>query len=386
MIDSDPRLLAAIGPRVRKSPLFDCTVRAGLSAVSTYNHMWLPMSYGDLDAEYERLTRAVSMWDVTAQRHVEVSGSDADALTQFVTAVDITTTPSGHAVYAPMVDAAGTLINDPVLLHWSDGSWRFSIADSDVELWLKAVADGRGFDVTVRERDTVTIAVQGPRAHGVAAALGWPWTESLDTFEMRPATVATDAGDVEVVLCRSGWSNQGGIEIFCDDPDAGPAVWDAVRGAGEPFDIGPGAPNATERLENTFLSYGTDTGYHADPIELGMTDSLDLDGPEFIGQRALHDLASAEPERRLRGCVIDGEPIGVLPHPVPLRIGDDIVGLLRSGSDSPRFGTNIGLALIDARCETGAVGSVTLPAGVGTRALRLVDLPFAESLDEASPG
>ena len=105
---------------------------------------------------------------------------------------------------------------------------------------------------------------------------------------------------------------------------------------------------------------------------------------EFIGQRALQDLAGREPERRLRGCVISGDPIGVLPHPVPLQIDGDVVGQLRSGSDSPRFGENIGLALIDSRCQIGDVGSVTLPADLGTREVRLVDLPFDESLTESS--
>ena len=85
---TDPALVAAINPRVRKSPFFDATVEDGLAAVSGYNHMWLPTSYGDPEAEYRRLTKGVAMWDVAAQRHIEVSGPDADDLVALATTVD----------------------------------------------------------------------------------------------------------------------------------------------------------------------------------------------------------------------------------------------------------------------------------------------------------
>ncbi|NNE13126.1 MAG: glycine cleavage system protein T [Ilumatobacter sp.] len=379
MIRSDPELAAAVGPRVRKSPFFDATVRAGLAAVSTYNHMWLPMSYGDTDEEYRRLTTGVSMWDVAAQRHTEVSGADADALTQLVTAVDVSGTPKGQAIYAPMVDHAGTLINDPVLLHWFDGSWRFSIADSDVRLWIAAIAHGEGLDACVRELDTATLAIQGPLAFDVTDALGWPWARELDEFAMRTGEIA----GLDVAVCRSGWSSEDGVEIFLDDAttESAERLWDEVAEAGRPFDIGPGAPHATERLENTFLSYGTDTGYDADPIELGMEDTLDLDGPAFIGQDVLRRIREIGPTRRLRGVVIDGDALDTLPHPVPFEVDGDRVGLLRAANWSPRFGRNIGLVLADATCTPDTVGTVFTPAGA--RRAEVVDLPFAEHLAEA---
>jgi glycine cleavage system aminomethyltransferase T len=379
MIVSDPYLLASIGPRVRKSPLFDATVRAGLTAVSAYNHMWLPMSYGDPAAEYERLVDGVSMWDVAAQRHVEVAGPDADRLVQLVTAVDVGRIDPGRAAWAPMVDHDGTLLNDPVLLHWSDGTWRFSISDSDVGLWITAIGHERRLDVTVRELDTVTIAVQGPTAFEVLDALDLGWADGLDDFERRAGSVDTAVGPVDVVVSRSGWSSQGGVELFVDDPGLAEAVWDTIGAAGAAFGIGPGAPNATERIEHVLLSYGTDTGYDADPIELGIEPHLDLDGPDFIGRDALRRIRDEGPARRLRGAVIDGDAMGVLPHPVPFLVDGDEVGALRAGTHSPRFGRNIGLALVDRRCEPGTEGIV--PVLGRERTARLVELPFTESLD-----
>ena len=41
----------ALGPRIRKSPFFNSSVKAGVTHFTTYNHMYMPVSYGDLAAE-----------------------------------------------------------------------------------------------------------------------------------------------------------------------------------------------------------------------------------------------------------------------------------------------------------------------------------------------
>lgn len=380
MLRTDPELLAAVGPRIRKSPFFDRTVAAGLRSVSCYNHMWLPMSYGDPDAEYRRLTERVAMWDVAAQRHVRVAGPDADDVVQVVTARDVRSIAVGAAGYAPMVDHDGVLINDPVLLHLDERDWRFSIADGDVRLWIDSIARERSLVASVGELDTATLAIQGPRADDVVDRLGVGWSAGeLDHFRLRRGRVA----GIDLLVCRSGWSHQGGVELFLDDPRHAERLWALVEEAGEPFGIGPGAPDPAERLENVLLSYGTDTGYDADPLELGLEDAIDIDGPPFVGRDALRAIRERGPARRLRGVVVHGDRLGTLAHPVPLSAGAVAVGQLRAASWSPRFGANIGLALVDAACEQWS-GTVA-PPGSGPRDVTLLDLPFDEE-DVAAAG
>lgn len=376
MPDHDPELLAAVGPRVRKSPFFDCTVEAGLASVSAYNHMWLPMSYGDSDVEYERLTTGVSMWDVAAQRHIEVAGDDADALVQLATVVDTTSVAPGFATYAPLVDHDGILVNDPILVHLRDGTWRFSIADADVRLWLHAIARERDLSCDVRELDTATLAIQGPRAPDVLDRLGLASVTSLDDFEHRACRVG-DIDVIDVIASRSGWSNQSGFELFLDDPTHAGCLWKLVAAAGSEVGIGPGAPHPVERLENVLISYGTDTRYDSNPYEIGLGDLVVLDGPDFVGRDALARIADHGAERQLLGAVLDGERLGTLPHPVPFECDGTVFGELRAASWSPRFSANIGLALVDASLQPGAVGSVDPPAG--SRSARLVSLPYDET-------
>ena len=363
---------------MRKSPFFDATVEAGLTTVSTYNHMWLPMSYGDQEAEYERLTQAVSMWDVAAQRHLEVTGPDADALVQQLTVVDTSEVRPGFGRYAPMTDHAGALINDPVLLRFDDGSWRFSIADSDVRLWMEAIARIGGLDCSVTELATATLAIQGPAADEVLDALGCRSAWDLADFERQRA----QPGGIDAWVSRSGWSNQGGYELFLDDPRHALALWAAVAGAGAGFGIGPGAPNPSERLENVLLSYGIDTGYDATPIEAGLSELIDFDGDPFIGQDALRHLREQGRSRRLLGVSFGGDPIEGFPNPLALTAGDRRIGALRSAAWSPRFDTNIGLALVDADTSAGAFANAD--GADGPLRMEFVELPFADHLEEGT--
>ena len=78
-------LMLSVGARVRKSPFFAATRKAGLAAASVYNHMFMPTSYGDPAAEYDRLVNGVAMWDVAVERQVALKGPDALKLARLLT-------------------------------------------------------------------------------------------------------------------------------------------------------------------------------------------------------------------------------------------------------------------------------------------------------------
>ena len=69
--------MISINPRVRKSPYFDATIRYGAKAFTIYNHMYMPTHYGDPVDEYWHLVRDVTLWDVSCQRQIRISGPDA---------------------------------------------------------------------------------------------------------------------------------------------------------------------------------------------------------------------------------------------------------------------------------------------------------------------
>ena len=107
-----------------------------------------------LFGEYKRLTQGVAMWDVAAQRQVEIVGTDAAALTQYLTTRDISTTKIGQGRYVPFCNYEGHLINDPVLLKLSEDRFWVSIADSDIEMWAKAQG-GAGTERPLFQKENV---------------------------------------------------------------------------------------------------------------------------------------------------------------------------------------------------------------------------------------
>ncbi len=336
-----------IGPNIRKSAYFDATVRDGVRAFSVYNHMYIPAHFGDPEAEYDRLLNGVAMWDVAAQRQVQLEGPDAGRLAQYLTPRNLGGTRPGQGRYVPLCDHDGWLINDPVLLKFEDTRYWLSVADSDIHLWAAAVAREKGWDVRISEPDVSPLAIQGPLAMDVAAALLGEDVRTLRHFGFRE----TSLDGIPLVVARSGWSKQGGVELYLTDATRGTDLWDRVKRAGAPFGIGPGAPNDTERLESGLISYGADMrwqDHRATPFEMGFGPLIDLDRDiDYIGRAALQRLAASPPARRRIGLVFDGTP--PLPgHPVPLMLDGDSVGTLSELAQSPRLGKTIGLGLIRA--------------------------------------
>jgi len=336
----------ALGPRERKSPFFDSTVADGVTHMTIYNQMYMPVSYGDTVAEYNSLLEGVTMWDVAAERQVEIQGPDAERLVRYLTPRDLKDCPIGKGKYMPICDHDGRLLNDPVMLRLEKSKFWLSIADSDLLLWVRAIANEGGFDVTVNEPDVSPLAIQGPKSIDVVAEMFGDWVHDLKYFWFKQ----TELDGIPLVVARSGWSKQGGFELYLCDGSRGSELWNKVKQAGTPFAIGPGAPNYIERVESGLLSYGADTHPDSSPFEVGLDKMIDLGREdEFIGKLALTRIAKEGPARKLVGIVFNGDPVTFNEHPWVARVDGNIAGTIRAVCHSPRRQSNIGLALLETR-------------------------------------
>src|SRR2546426_2241136 len=71
----DPQLIQR-GARLKRSPFFEATQRAGCLGYTIYNHMLLPIRYDDFEAEYRKLLADVTLWDVAVERRSEEHTSE----------------------------------------------------------------------------------------------------------------------------------------------------------------------------------------------------------------------------------------------------------------------------------------------------------------------
>jgi glycine cleavage system aminomethyltransferase T len=364
-----------LSPRIRRTPFHEATISAGVSDVSIYNKMVMPTSYGDLRAEYERLISGVAMWDVSVERQVQISGPDADVCTQYLTARDLSKMVEGQGKYVAMCDHAGRILNDPILMKLTNNRYWFSIADNDMLLWCKAIAAEKGFDVEVTEPDVSPLAIQGPKAADLVADLFGEFIRTLKYFWF----IETNLDGIPIVLCRSGWSKQGGFELFLQDGSRGKDLWNVVAAAGKKYDIGPGAPNHVERVESGLLSFGGDNTPDSNPFEVGMGRFVDTDiEAQYIGKAALQAVvADGGPERLLVGVEIaaDLTEAWPLPERTPVTQYGETVGTLSAIVHSHRLGRTIGIAQIKSTVvHTRRTVDVQTPTGTTTA--QIVDLPF----------
>ena len=372
-----PKLTAS--RRLRSTPYTPRIEALGVSDYSITNHTILPKGFGlSVAEEYWHLKQFVQLWDVSCQRQVELRGPDAAKLAQYMTPRNLQSASIGQCLYAPMIDQHGGMLNDPIILKLADDHFWFSIADSDVLLWAKGLSVGMNLDVVVEEPDVCPLAVQGPRSDDLMAKVFGEDVRSIRFFRFRKL----DFNDHSLVVARSGFSKQGGFEIYLDDSRLGVALWDALWEAGQTLNVKPGCPNLIERIEGGLLSYGNEMTRENNPYECGLGHYCDLDSTtDFIGKQTLRRIVNKAPDRIIRGILFEGEACPPCRSTWPLMAGDFKAGYITSAIWSPRFEQNVALGMLDKEFwNPGQAVTIVIEdsAKQAERTGRVVSLPFTD--------
>jgi dimethylsulfoniopropionate demethylase len=337
--------MALISPsrRLRRTPFSDGVEAAGVSAYTVYNRMLLPTVFESLQADYHHLKKHVQVWDVACERQVELRGPDAARLMQMLTPRDLRGMLPGRCFYVPIVDETGGMLNDPVAVKLAEDRWWISIADSDLLLWVKGIANGYRLDVLVDEPDVSPLAIQGPKADELAARI---FGESVRDVKFFRFGLFEFEGR-EMVVARSGYSKQGGFEIYVEGSDIGMPLWEALMKAGEDLEVRAGCPNAIERIEGGLLSYGNDMTDDNTPHECGLGRFCDTQTAiGCIGRDALLRVSKEGPVQQIRAIAIEGDPVPGCDRPWGLYAGDLRVGQVTSAAWSPDHNTNVAIGMV----------------------------------------
>mgnify|MGYP001213840184 FL=1 len=330
--------------RLRSTPYTSRIEKQGVTAYTSYNHMLLPAAFGSLEDSYHHLKENVQVWDVAGERQVEISGKDSGKLVQLMTCRDLSKSKIGRCYYCPIIDDRAGIINDPVILKLGEDRWWISIADSDVILFAKGLAIGNKFDVKIFEPNVDILAVQGPKSFALMEKIfGKIITEmkffGFDYFEFAGA---------KHLIAKSGWSKQGGYEIYVENTESGLALYDKLFEVGKEFNVKAGCPNLIERIESALLSYGNDMDNDDNPLECGLDKYVNLDTDiNFLGKEKLKEIKKKGVTRKLMGVIIDAKEINVSKSINLINGKNSKIGELRSGTYSPHFKKVIGIAMID---------------------------------------
>lgn len=335
--------------------------------------------------EFDALPTDVGYWLLrteaallnTGEWPVEFSGPDAEKLMDYLFVNNIAKVKPGRCGYGIACFDDGGLIVDGVFLRLEQDRFWYAQADGDFVNWARAHA--RGMDVTISDPGVYVSQVQGPNSMDIlaeAAADGMP--DPFGYFGI----ARVDFGGQEVVITRTGYTNELGWEFYTEPHHDAEALWAHLNQAGQKHGLtifGLDSMNI-RRIEAGILNAGSDFDATTTPFDVRLGRFVDFSKPDFIGKAALENASQAP---RLHGVRCDeGEPL----VGGQVKLGDTPAGRITAGATSPYLGCGIGLVLMDD----------TAP-GPGTQLLvetrngryspgTLVDLPFYDKEAEIPRG
>ena len=252
------------------------------------------------------------------------------------------------------------MLNDPVALKLAEDRWWISIADSDLLFWVKGLAYGYRLDVLVDEPDISPLAVQGPLADDLMVRVFGDTVRSIKFFRFG----WYDFNGVSMAIARSGYSKQGGFEIYVDGTENGMPLWNALFEAGKDLDVRAGCPNLIERIEAGLLSYGNDMTRANTPHECGLGRFCSTQTAiGCVGRDALLRVAKEGPTQQIRAISITGD-LPPCDRPWPLMAKGKRVGQVTSAANSPDYKTNVAIGMVRmTHWDEGTKLSVQTPDG-----------------------
>ncbi len=302
----------------------------------------------------------------TGEFPLQFKGADAERLLDKLFTKDITKIRPGRCGYGLACYEDGGLLVDGILLRLEPDLFWYAQADGDFYSWARAHA--AGMDVEISDPEIFISQVQGPNALKILQAAcddGMP--EPFGYFAM----TRVNLGGQQVVITRTGYTNELGWEYYTEPQHDADALWQHLKSAGEDFGMELFGLDAMHirRIEAGILNAGSDFDHTTTPYDVGLGRFIDEDKADFIGKQALQ---TAPRGLRLRGIKCKREPhIGGAVH-----IGDKSAGKVTAGAISPYLQHGIGIALMDEP-DPGEGTAVLIQCTDGEmHAGELVDMPF----------
>ncbi|MCH8849165.1 MAG: glycine cleavage system aminomethyltransferase GcvT [Chloroflexi bacterium] len=336
------------GAPLLQTALHETHVRLGARMVGFAGYD-MPVQYEGILAEARAVRTGAGVFDVSHMGRILVEGAEARALLDWVHTADIgEAMPLGRARYGLVCNEDGGIIDDGIVYRLADERFML-IANAanaaTVFAWLERwraerFAGARLENVTA---DVAMLAVQGPEAIGIVAAIS-----DFDPSSVRPFRIAECSIEGRRAwVARTGYTGEDGVELMPSSADAA-WLWELLLERGV-VPCGLGARD-TLRLEAGLLLHGSDMDAATNPIEAGLGRFVALDAGDFCGAGPVREAArraAAGDGRRL--AAFEMTERGALPRPhAPLLADGAVVGQVSSGGYAPTLDRNIGLGYVPA--------------------------------------
>lgn len=332
---------------LKRTPLFEIYSQYGAKTID-FGGWDLPVQFSSIKEEHEAVRTKAGLFDVSHMGEIEVSGKDSLAYLQKMMTNDVSKLKDNAAQYTAMCYENGGTVDDLLIYKKSDDNYLLVVNASNIEKdyeWLKDHVSG---DVVLNNTSDVTaqIAIQGPLAEGILQKLTSADLSEIKFFKFK--------ADVEInghqtLVSRTGYTGEDGFEVYCKS-GAVVELWQAILEAGKEEEILPCGLGArdTLRFEANLPLYGQELSKEITPLEAGIGFAVKVNKEaDFIGKEVL----KKQKEEGLTRKVVGIEMIdkGIPRHGYEVFVGENQIGEVTTGTQSPSSKRNIGLALLDIK-------------------------------------
>jgi sarcosine oxidase, subunit alpha len=322
---------------------------------------FFPRDGEDMDAAVAReclaVRKAAGVLDASTLGKIEVIGPDAAAFLDRMYTNQMSTLAVGSIRYGFVLGLDGMVADDGVTMRLAEDRFFVTTTTGNAamvldrfEEWLQTEwPDLRVYCTSVTEQ-WADVAIAGPKARELLAALGTDLDLSADAFPFMTFRDGTVAG-IPARAARVSFTGELSYEILVDGRRA-LELWEAVMAAGAPFGITAYGTEAMHvlRAEKGFVIVGQETDGTVTPDDLGMGWIVRKDDSDFIGRRSLRRAHTSRGDRKQLVGLLSGE---LLPEGAQLVEEDSgrtpmrMIGHVTSSYRSPILDRPIALAMVE---------------------------------------
>ncbi|MBN8200454.1 glycine cleavage system aminomethyltransferase GcvT [Bacillus sp. NTK034] len=330
--------------QLKRTPLFEVYKDYGAKTID-FGGWDLPVQFSSIKEEHEAVRTKAGLFDVSHMGEIEVKGTDSLKYLQKMMTNDISKLKNSGAQYTAMCYENGGTVDDLLVYKIEDDHYLLVVNASNIEKdfnWLQDHAEGN-VELKNLSEDMAQLAIQGPLAEKVLQKLAGTNLADIGFFKFQQDV---DLNGKKALVSRTGYTGEDGFEVYCDAKDAA-ALWNEILEAGKEEGVLPCGLGArdTLRFEANLALYGQELSPDITPLEAGIGFAVKVNKEaEFIGKEVLKNQKENGVPRKLAGIeMIDR---GIPRHGYPVYKGEELIGEVTTGTQSPTLKKNIGLVLI----------------------------------------
>ncbi len=344
---------------VAYTPLQDWHVAQGANMMVA--GVWMrPEHYGDPAAEVMAVREQVGLIDLSTLGKIKLTGSGVPKLLDRLYINKFGKLRVGRVRYGVMVTAEGIVMDDGVTARVGESEWYMTTTSSGaggIYEWIQWWAQsgwGENVHVTNVTNGKAAFNLAGPHARDVLQSVTDADVSNASFPYMRMREV--EIAGVPCRLMRIGFTGELSYEIHVG-AGYGRSLWQTLMEAGKSYGIHPFGVEAQRvlRLEKGHIIIGADTDALSNPFGAELGWAVKLDKEDFIGIRALTDIAEkGESKQRLVGYkmldanIVPEEGLQIVQPKAGTPLGLETIGWVSSSRFSPTLKESIGLCWLPA--------------------------------------